>query len=635
MNKPAALAQARAIPARLRPMIGRQIAVFGLVGLLIWVAHEKLPALDLNEAVVSLTRIQPGQWVLAALATAGSFWAVGRYDQVVHGLLGTAVDPLRARRTGTVAIATAQFAGFGVLSGALVRWRLLPELSLGAALRVSFAVSVSFLAGWAVVAAAAVLVGGSASANVRFIAVAVLALAAAGCALLYLAPGRRFEWPTVRAWGAIIGLALADTLMAAAAFHFLMPKEVLVPAGVFVPAFLVALGAGLVGGTPGGIGPFEIALVSLLPSAPPDALLGSALAFRIVYYALPAAIALVILCRPPARPATRPGPDLAPPGPAPYLPPGQEALVWSAPRSEFGLLRQGELGLLKSGGQDLALAAPVGQHLVMVTDPLDMRKAGLSRALLALRSLSQARMRPPLIYKCSARPAAVARAHGWKTVPIAEEAWLDPTRFTTDGRARRQLRRHLRKAEKSGVRVIEGGRCLPLNAMQEIADHWARAHGGERGFSMGRFQRDYVSCQRVFLAYLGDELIAFSTFHEARQEWTLDLMRHGPSIPDGTMQMLVVQAIRSAAAMRCRRLSLAAVPHRGGQDAPILSVLRRIISEKSGAAGLRRFKTSFAPRWQPLYAAAPTWRALVFGLLGVAWRARPRRRHAHEVSLSL
>ncbi len=626
MNKIRTATRAKSIPVGLRPMFGRQLVVLGIVALVLWMLREKLPALDISEVFGTLERIRPAQWGLAALATIASFWAVGRYDQVLHGLLGTAVDPKRARFSGTVSIAIAQFAGFGVLTGALVRWRMLPELTLPAALRVSFAVSVSFLAGWAVVAALAVVVGGTGPFGLRLAAICVLALAAGLSILLLIAPGKNRNWPSLGAWGAIAALALVDTMMAAGAFHILLPQGMVMPLTLFIPAFLLALGAGLIGGTPGGVGPFEVSLLAFLPHVPADALLGTALAFRMVYFLVPAALALAALFRGAGRQDSERVVTLLGPQRSAFLSPELEALVWSAPRAEVSLLRQGEIGVLRCGAQALALAAPVGQSLVMVLDPLERTVGAVTRTLVSFQKAARLRIRAPLIYKCSARTAVIARSAGWKTLAIAQDAWLDPTKFSQEGSHRRQLRRMCRKGEKSGVTVVEGGRCLPLDDMQAVAEQWSRSHGGERGFSMGRFGRDYVNCQRVFLAYRGDELVGFVTFHETRSEWTLDLMRHTDQAPDGTMHLLVTQAISSAAAMKCTRLSLAAVPYDAPDTSWLVTRMRQSVSKFSGGAGLRRFKTSFSPHWQPLYAAAPGWWALVLGLAAVARRTGTGRR---------
>jgi phosphatidylglycerol lysyltransferase len=84
--------------------------------------------------------------VLAAAATWISFRAVAGYDLTLHRHLATGIAPDRARRAGFAAIAIGQIVGLGVVTGTLVRWRLLPELGLLGAARLSLLVAVSFLA---------------------------------------------------------------------------------------------------------------------------------------------------------------------------------------------------------------------------------------------------------------------------------------------------------------------------------------------------------------------------------------------------------------------------------------------------------------------------------------------------------
>jgi hypothetical protein len=132
-------------------------------------------------------------------------------------------------------------------------------------------------------------------------------------------------------------------------------------------------------------------------------------------------------------------------------------------------------------------------------------------------------------------------------VPAAEEAWIAPARFRLDTPAHRGLRRKLRAAEAAGVTVVRGGATLPIDEMAEVAAAWAIAHGGERGFSIGRFAPDYVAGQRVYLARHGDRLVAFLTFHDGAREWTLDLVRALPDAPDGAAYALLAGAIGDAA----------------------------------------------------------------------------------------
>ena len=315
---------ARTADIDVRRLAGRQALPLVIVALALWVVRDHLSGLDLSAIWATLHQVTMRQWGMAIAATAASFWALGRYDTVLHGLLGTGIPAQQARASGASAIAISQFAGFGVLTGALVRWRLLEDLSFGKAIRISLAVSISFLAGWAVVSAVAILLAGAELALLRPIAFAVLCGAAALVVLSIWQPNLLPRLPSLRALWAILLLAFMDTFFAGVALYVLLPPGLAPDAVTFFAVFLVALGAGLIGGTPGGIGPFELALVALLPTVPPEPLLASALGFRMVYHALPAALATVVLFRGPLHPAAPCASKMSTPRRSPYLPPQLE-----------------------------------------------------------------------------------------------------------------------------------------------------------------------------------------------------------------------------------------------------------------------------------------------------------------------
>ncbi|HHC29119.1 MAG TPA: DUF2156 domain-containing protein, partial [Rhodobacterales bacterium] len=579
-----------------------------------------------------LGKVSAVQWGLGALFSAMSFWAVGRYDAVVHRLLATGVNQGQAVVSGAAAIAVAQTLGMGALTGALVRWRLVPGLGLWAAMRVSIAVALTFLAGWAVITAVAVLLVPLPLPGARLAALVVLALAA-GAALASITQPRalrHLHLPPLRAMSTILGLAALDTLAAGTVLWVFLPNDIAIGATTLIAAYLLALGAGLVLTTPGGVGPFELALLTLLPAVPDETLLAAIIAYRALYYALPAILGGAVLLngglpRSLASAAKGPRPVRLTALPtAPHLPFMVEALIEAAPQAEAGWLRHGRLGLLTDpAGRPMANAAQSGHGLIVVGDPL---RPGLAPAQVLRRASATAAwaLRTPVLYKIGPRMAAKARARGWQVARIAEEAWLDPAQFATTGAQYRQLRRKLRKAEGAGVTIThispKTEHPLPLGEMDEIANSWRKAHGGERGFSMGQWNRELLTWAHVFLAHdQGGRLLGFITLHANAHEQTLDLMRARPDAPDGTMHALVVAAIEAGAQAGLRRFSLAAAPVASlPTDTALTGWLRAQFANAAGAAGLRQFKSAFAPCWSPLYLAAPSRAGLVFGALDIA-----------------
>ncbi len=560
----------------------------GALALCLWVLLQQIDTVMLRALPAELARISAGNLIGAALACLLSFWAVGRYDGVAHRHLGTAIPERAAERSGRIAIVLAQTLGFGVLSGTLARWRMLPDLSMSMALRLSTFVSLSFLAGWSVITALACLT--FAAPGWTFYPALLLLLSIP--ALIW----GLFRWPTVslgayrmrlpslRACGGILTWTAIDTGAAALALWLLLPTEA-VGFSTVLPVFLLALGAALISGTPGGVGPFEVVILSALPQVPATELLAGVVAFRALYYALPALVAMLSMIRPLHTGIARA--DVV------------SRQVRDHHKAETGVIAQngGFVGDLE--GQPVALW-PTGQMLTVLSD---LRREKGRLPLHALQTAARERNLLPCLYKCDSRAAMTARLEGWHVAHIADEAVLNPGTFSAEVPARRNLRRKLRAAEKAGVRVSLAKR-LPLPAMEGIDARWQRRNGCARGGTMGRFCPAYLADQMVLLAHRGDRLIAYASFHRGAQDWCLDLMRSDGDAPDGTMHLLVNDALRRAAAAGIARLSLAAVPACPDPDSRLMRFLAMQVVSRSGS-GLRQFKSAFAPRWEPRYVATP------------------------------
>ena len=595
----------------------RQAIPVAIGGLLLWYLSRHLAEIDAARVVSALQTIQPGQWAGGVLATGASFWAVGRYDGVVHRFLATRTPAPQARRAGIAAIAISQTLGMGLLTGSVVRWRLLPDHSLWQATRLSLIVALSFLAGWAVVTATVLVILPPPLPMLRPVAATILAVVSV-LVLFSILRADRFaamRFPPFRTIVRIIALAGCDTGAAALCFIILMPVSAHLPADILIPAFMLALGAGLATGTPGGVGPFELTLVTLLPATEPEPLLAAILAFRLIYYAIPALLAGVLVILGPKASAT----------PAAGFLLEDTAVLLPTLRAEAQIIQQGQFEFWKDNAHpSFWMLANAGQALVVLGDPFGTP----SRAAdINLRHFAKTRDQLLCHYKCSARRAATLRRSGYATALICQDAILSPQTFDPRAPARAPLRRKLRKAEKVGVRIVAAQGPLPLRCMAAVSAAWVRNRGSERGFSMGCFHPPTLQTQAVYLAYIGQELVAFLSFYTGANDWSLNLMRYSDKAPDGTVYALMVHAIQDAAALGLQRISLAAVPpnHAGG--------LCRLIERASGGSGLRQFKSAFAPDWVPLYMAAPTKVAL--GLAGleiaraIAWPIAAKTGVAH------
>ena len=124
----------------------------------LWLILAQLAPGFWQEVSVELHGLHPMSFVLAAICTCVSFLALGRYDATAHRHFRTGISARHASLSGTAAIALAQTLGMGILTGAVARWRMLPGISMGMALRLSAFICASFMAALLVVTAVACLI---------------------------------------------------------------------------------------------------------------------------------------------------------------------------------------------------------------------------------------------------------------------------------------------------------------------------------------------------------------------------------------------------------------------------------------------------------------------------------------------
>jgi phosphatidylglycerol lysyltransferase len=136
----------------------------------------------------------------------------------------------------------------------------------------------------------------------------------------------------------------------------------------------------------------------------------------------------------------------------------------------------------------------------------------------------------------------------------------------------------------------------------------------EKGFSLGRFDGDYVCRLPVALVRRQQELVAFATLWPggARAEFSADLVRHAPDAPGGVMDYLFVELMLWGHAQGYDSFNLGMAPLSGLENrsfAPLWNRLNALVflhgEHFYHFQGLRLYKEKFRPEWAPKYLASP------------------------------
>jgi phosphatidylglycerol lysyltransferase len=297
--------------SRLLPALGGALFVAALALL-----HAQLRDVRYAE-VASASAALPRLRVLAAVAlTAANYAVLAGYDQLAFAWVGRRLRRSWIALAAFVGYAISNSLGFGMLSGAAVRFRFYTRWGVSAAelSRIVLFQSTTFWLGLLVLGGLAAGLGPHAWASalpgapaLRAAGVAMLALGVAYAVLpfarrtpLHLG---RFELsvPSPALAAGQFALSILDWTLAAGVLYVLLPPA-RVPFVELLGAFLAAQVAGLVSHVPGGLGVFEtIMVLALGPYLPPASVLPALLLYRVVYYLLPLALAALLLVAEEAR----------------------------------------------------------------------------------------------------------------------------------------------------------------------------------------------------------------------------------------------------------------------------------------------------------------------------------------------
>lgn len=227
----------------------------------------------------------------------------------------------------------------------------------------------------------------------------------------------------------------------------------------------------------------------------------------------------------------------------------------------------------------------------------------------------------------------VYRKLGYRKLKIGDDAIVDLTAFTLQGKQRRSLRQAANRLEEAGVTCAYFEPPLDdalLRQAREVSEEWLQIPGRrERSFTLGMFDEQYLRTTPLFCVAGKDEkLLAFVNIVPSFSpgEATIDLMRHRLDAPNGAMDFLFVKLFDYLKQKSYRRFNLGMVPMDGFQEHEEATREERAVhyfvqqlTFLFSFSGLRRYKAKFAAWWEPRYAVYE--RVLDLPRLGLALRA--------------
>ena len=318
-------------------------------------------------------------------------------------------------------------------------------------------------------------------------------------------------------------------------------------------------------------------------------------------------------------------------------PPEGEALALAQRTDAFLAFTGDKRFLCSASGRCFVMYQVRGHSWIVMSDPVG-DPAEWSDLLWTLREEADAAQGRLLLYQLSLQALPIAIDLGLQIVKYGEEARVDLARFSLDGPAAKPLRHALRRAEREGASfeiVPAAGVPAIMDRLRDISDIWLKEKGHrEKGFSTGRFDPAYMARFDCALVRQSERIVAFANIWatQDKSELSVDLMRHVPDMPYGTMDYLFTRLMQWGAQQGYRRFTLGLAPLSGLEArrlAPLWmrlgSLLYRHGEALYGFEGLRSYKEKFSPDWEPRFIAGPPGLALGRALIDLEALVSARR----------
>ncbi|SFJ34798.1 phosphatidylglycerol lysyltransferase [Paenibacillus sp. UNC496MF] len=261
--------------------------------------------------------------------------------------------------------------------------------------------------------------------------------------------------------------------------------------------------------------------------------------------------------------------------------------------------------------------AIIRNKLVVLGDPLGQQER-LSEAIQECQRFADLYDLAVVFYQVSPRNLPIYHENGYRFFKLGEEALVPLEGFTLSGKRMANLRTVKNKFDREGYRfdVLQPPHDPQLlEKLRRISQKWLQGKK-EKSFSLGWFDPAYLQLSPIALLMAPEEdLIAFATLapsYDDHGSISVDLMRHLPDTPNGTMDQLFVCLLEWAQAEGYETFNLGMAPLSSvgqAQAAIREEKLAHVVFKHGGYwygfKGLRKYKEKFHPDWEPRFLAYP------------------------------
>ena len=289
------------------PILG--VALFSLA---IWVLHRELAIYHFKDILHHVGSISTSRITAALLLTIAGYGIMTLYDLLALRYLKQSLAYVKIAMAAFIGAAFSNNIGLSMIAGASVRYRLYASWGLSALeiTKLVFFCTLTLWLGFLVLGGLVFVIAPLAlppAFHLPFVSSRVVGLLMALPVVAYLAaaafwkhPVRLVHWqidvPSLKTGALQLLVGAADWLLAAGVLVVLLPPAEQLSLPVLLCMYLLAQLAGLASQVPGGLGVFETVFLLLIgDKIPAEALLGSLLVYRMIYYLLPLVLSAALL----------------------------------------------------------------------------------------------------------------------------------------------------------------------------------------------------------------------------------------------------------------------------------------------------------------------------------------------------